>query len=187
MANNAGNNMAENTGGDDGRTGVHTGSFRRSHDRAAQFLPFAALTGYEQMVSEYTQQYAQQHEQQTAEQNVERTQHTPAHTNPQEHTHSLAGTSGAPLPANRIYLHVVAQTDEQGETRPLEVIWPDGRRFKVAASLLVRELGRWERGTRLIGWEVTFKQGRKEIRRTLWWERGRWFVAARTHNAKLHP
>ena len=94
-------------------------------------------------------------------------------------TRSLAGTNGVPLPEERTYLRVVSETDEEGEARPLAVLWPDGRRFRVASSAVVRELGRWELGTRLVGWEVTFAGRHREERRLLWWERGRWFVAAR--------
>ena len=97
---------------------------------------------------------------------------------------SLAGTNGVPLPEERMYLRVVAETDEAGETRPLAVLWPDGRRFDVASSACVRNLGRWELGTRLAAWEISFSlKGRREVRRILWWERGRWFVARRSGSA----
>ncbi len=168
----------ENCGG---RRGLGAqGSDGNHRDRAAQFLPFAALTGYEDLVS----QYVEHHESQRMEhqeawgaplEGHHEVQRMIAEADTQV-AHSLAGTNGVPLPSDRVYLHVVAETDEAGELYPLEVVWPDGRRFKVVASLLIRELGCWKLGTRLIAWEVTFKHGRRETRRILWWERGRWFV-----------
>lgn len=181
-----------------------------STSRAAQFLPFAALSGYAEMVRE-------------AEREAEKDGGRPAHGEPsgeksgadeqgagsdavvnweaagvdgssweatgghgegwddaaprQKGPHTLAGTNGVPLRSERTYLRVVCETSEEGETRPLEVVWPDGRRFKVVSSSPLRDLGRWERGTKVLAWEVTFRRrNRSETRRIIWWERGRWFA-----------
>ena len=52
-------------------------------------------------------------------------------------TRSLAGTNGVPLPEERTYLRVVSETDEEGEARPLAVLWPDGRRFRAELPVSV--------------------------------------------------
>ena len=94
---------------------------------------------------------------------------------------SLAGTNGIPLPAERRYLHVVAETDERGEMRPLEVVWRDGRRFRVASARVLRRYGRWELGTLAIAYEASFaRRNRADAHRLLWWEHGRWFTRAST-------
>lgn len=93
---------------------------------------------------------------------------------------SLAGTNGVPTRAERTYLRVVSETDEDGEMRPLAILWPDGRRFEVASSSVLRRMGRWELGTYIVCWEVCLcRGGRAPARRVIWWERGRWFCAAR--------
>ena len=95
---------------------------------------------------------------------------------------SLAGTNGIPLPAERCYLHVVAETDERGEMRPVEVVWSDGRRFPVASAQVVRRFGRWELGTLAIAYRADFKRrNRADAQRVIWWERGRWFTRAEGH------
>ena len=169
--------------------------------RAAQFLPFAALSGYAEMVRE-TERAAENNgagaafEGPPGEKGGARARRdaegangatwearaghgegwddaAPRQTGP----HTLAGTNGVPLRSERIYLRVVSEATEEGETRPIEVVWPDGRRFKVVSSTLLRDLGRWERGTKVLAWEVTFRQrNRSEARRIIWWERGRWFT-----------
>ncbi len=89
---------------------------------------------------------------------------------------SLAGTNGIPLPDQRVYLRVIAETDEEGYMRPTQIVWPDGRRFDVSSTTLVRTLGRWERGTYTLAYELVFKRKNgQEARRNVWWERGRWF------------
>ena len=94
--------------------------------------------------------------------------------------HSLAGTNGIPAPSSRTYLHVVAEVTEAGKERPLEIIWPDGRRFRVTSSRELRSFGRWEFGTLVVAYEVTLKRRcGSDARRTVWWERGRWFTQAR--------
>ena len=168
--------------------------------RAAQFLPFAALSGYADMVRE-----AERHaggdngravRESPGEKDVVGTQRnmgeagdmgpgateddrtvrdTTMPQRPQPHT--LAGTNGVPLKNERTYLRVVSETSEEGETRPLEVGGPDGRHFKVVSSAPLRDLGRWERGTKVCAWEVTFqRRNRSETRRVIWWERGIWFA-----------
>lgn len=169
--------------------------------RAAQFLPFAALSGYAEMVRE-TERAAEDGsaertpEEPPGEKDGARAgrdagaadgatrEATTCHGEgwddavPQQMApHTLAGTNGVPLRSERTYLRVVSETSEEGETRPIEVVWPDGRRFKVVSSALLRNLGRWERGTRVLAWEVTFRRrNRSETRRIIWWERGRWFT-----------
>ncbi len=169
--------------------------------RAAQFLPFAALSGYAEMVRE-AESAAEKDGAGTAfeEPLVEKDgacarraaeaadgttwEATASHgegwddTTPrQTEPHTLAGTNGVPLRSERTYLCVVCETSEEGEARPLEVVWPDGRRFKVVSSTLLRDLGRWERGTKVLAWEVTFRRrNHSEARRIIWWERGRWFT-----------
>lgn len=92
--------------------------------------------------------------------------------------HSLAGTNGIPLEADRTYLRVVSECAEDGRVRVDEVLWPDGRRFRAASTTHLRTLGRWDMGTVVEQYEVSFKRpGRREVRRILWWERGRWFVS----------
>lgn len=89
---------------------------------------------------------------------------------------TLAGTNGIPLSDQRVYLRVIAETDESGYMRPTEIVWPDGRRFSVASTTLVRTLGRWERGNLTYAYELVFKRRNgTEVRRDVWWERGRWF------------
>ena len=169
--------------------------------RAAQFLPFAALSGYAEMVRE-TERAAEKDGagaafegppgekggscarrdaeaadgatwEATAGHGEGWDDAAPRQTGP----HTLAGTNGVPLRSERTYLRVVSETTEGGETRPIEVVWPDGRRFKVVSSTLLRDLGRWERGTKVLAWEVTFRRrNRSEARRIIWWERGRWFT-----------
>ncbi len=98
--------------------------------------------------------------------------------------HSLAGTNGIPAPSSRTYLHVVAEVTEAGKERPLEIIWPDGRRFRVTSSRELRSFGRWEFGTLVVAYEVTLKRRcGSDARRTVWWERGRWFTQARPRSA----
>ena len=169
--------------------------------RAAQFLPFAALSGYAEMVRE-TERAVEKGavgrapEQPPGEKDGARAgrdageadgatwEATAGHgegwddTAPRQMTpHTLAGTNGVPLRSERTHLRVVSETSEEGEMRPLEVVWPDGRRFKVVSSALLRNLGRWERGTKVLAWEVTFRRrNRSETRRIIWWERGRWFT-----------
>lgn len=90
---------------------------------------------------------------------------------------TLAGTSGVPVPSERVYLHVVSETDELGAEQPIAVLWPDGRRFDVTSSVVLKELGRWELGTRTVCYEVTIRRNpRLTARRVIWWERGRWFA-----------
>lgn len=92
--------------------------------------------------------------------------------------HSLAGTNGIPLEAGRTYLRVVSECAEDGRVRADEVLWPDGRRFPAASTTHIRTLGRWEMGNVVEQYEVAFKRpGRREVRRTIWWERGRWFTS----------
>lgn len=92
--------------------------------------------------------------------------------------HSLAGTNGIPLEADRTYLRVVSECAEDGRVRVDEVLWPDGRRFPAASTTHIRTLGRWDTGTVVEQYEVAFKRpGRREVRRTIWWERGRWFTS----------
>ena len=92
---------------------------------------------------------------------------------------SLAGTNGVPQMDERLYLRVESETSEEGETRPLAVLWPDGRRFEVSSSAVLRSLGRWELGTLCVCYEVTLRRGRRlDARRIIWWERGRWFTRA---------
>ena len=93
--------------------------------------------------------------------------------------HELAGTNGIPREPERAYLRVIADCDEQGGMRPLAVVWPDGRRFEVSSTTTLRTLGRWNYGNLVISYELTFKtRGRREVRRLIWWERGRWFCKA---------
>ena len=169
--------------------------------RAAQFLPFAALSGYVEMVRE-TERAAENNgagaafEGPPGEKNDACARRDAEgadgaaweamaghgegwdDTAPRQmEPHTLAGTNGVPLRSERTYLRVVSETTEEGETRPIEVVWPDGRRFKVVSSALLRDLGRWERGTKVLAWEVTFRRrNRSEARRIIWWERGRWFT-----------
>ena len=92
--------------------------------------------------------------------------------------HSLAGTNGIPREGERRYLRVVTECAEDGRVRVDQVIWPDGRRFPVASTTHVRTLGRWDMGNLVEEYEISLKRrGRPEARRTVWWERGRWFVA----------
>ena len=74
---------------------------------------------------------------------------------------SLAGTNGIPLEAGRTYLRVVSECAEDA-----------------ASTTHIRTLGRWEMGNVVEQYEVAFKRpGRREVRRTIWWERGRWFTS----------
>ncbi len=92
--------------------------------------------------------------------------------------HSLAGTNGIPREGERLYLRVMAECAEDGRVRVDQVLWPDGRRFPVASTTHVRTLGRWDMGNLVEEYEISLKRrGRPEARRTVWWERGRWFVA----------
>lgn len=92
--------------------------------------------------------------------------------------HTLAGTNGIPLEARRTYLRVLSDCAEDGRVRVDQVIWPDGRRFPASSTTHVRTLGRWDMGTLVEQYEICFKSRReRETRRTLWWERGRWFTA----------
>ena len=92
--------------------------------------------------------------------------------------HSLAGTNGIPLETGRTYLRVVSECAEDGRVRVDEVLWPDGRRFPAVSTTHIRTLGRWEMGNVVEQYEVAFKRpGRREVRRTIWWERGRWFTS----------
>lgn len=95
-------------------------------------------------------------------------------------TRSLAGTNGIPRHDERVYLHVISETSERGEIRPTTVIWPDGRRFEIASSMVLRRFGRWELGTLCVCYEVTItRRSRPNVRRVIWWERGRWFARRR--------
>lgn len=169
--------------------------------RAAQFLPFAALSGYAEMVRD-TERAAEKNgagatfegppgekggtraRRDAGEADGATWETAASHgegwgdTAPRQmEPHTLAGTNGVPLRSERTYLRVVCETSEEGEARPLEVVWPDGRRFKVVSSTLLRDLGRWERGTKVLAWEVTFRRrNHSEARRIIWWERGRWFT-----------
>lgn len=96
------------------------------------------------------------------------------------HTRSLAGTNGIPRRDKRVYLHVISEASERGEIRPTAVIWPDGRRFEIASSVVLRQFGRWELGTLCVCYEVAItRRSRPNVRRVIWWERGRWFARRR--------
>ena len=76
------------------------------------------------------------------------------------HTRSLAGTNGIPRRDERVYLHVISEASERGEIRPTAVIWPDGRRFEIASSVVLRQFGRWELGTLCVCYDS--QKGEKE-------------------------
>lgn len=98
---------------------------------------------------------------------------------------SLAGTNGIPVEGERTYLRVVCEIDETGGCRPLEVIWADGRRFKVGSATLLRSYGRWNLGNYVAAYEITIKRhSRSNARRVIWWERGRWFTRKTERGAR---
>lgn len=73
------------------------------------------------------------------------------------------------------YVEVVTNTSADGEVTPLEIVWDDGRRFRIDRIVdrrLARSLktgGTGVRFTVVIGGTTTH----------LWHERPRWFVQAR--------
>lgn len=88
----------------------------------------------------------------------------------------LGGRCGIPDYDARVYVSVTSTTHPDGHVMPLEIDWPDGRRFPIAASGMPQSFGRWEDGNLVIRWEVELVH---RARRELFWERGRWFVPRR--------
>ncbi|MDO4428573.1 MAG: hypothetical protein Q4B91_03580 [Atopobiaceae bacterium] len=70
----------------------------------------------------------------------------------------------------------MAETDFDGGMRPVEITWVDGRRFPVVSCCTPRSYGRWDYGNLVLRWEVELVG---HAWRSLYWERGQWFVHAR--------
>ena len=91
-----------------------------------------------------------------------------------QNRHSLAGTNGIPLEEDRVYVEVeCGHGDELNPYEyPVRLTWPDGRSWGISASNLERTYGREIFGNYVERYDITIR--RKH--RTLWRERGRWFV-----------
>ena len=79
----------------------------------------------------------------------------------------LGGTCGIPRYDRRVYVKVSCAVDSTGAVRPTEIDWD--------------EWGRWESGSVVKGWRVEVAPN---VWRTLWWERGRFFVERRDANGE---
>ena len=75
----------------------------------------------------------------------------------------------------KLYVGVVSETDEEGGVRPLEIVWPDGRRFPVDQVYDVRQMAATRAGG--AGLRYAIRVGSTKTR--LWYEGPRWFVEAK--------
>lgn len=79
----------------------------------------------------------------------------------------------------KLYVGVVSLTDEEGAVTPLEVVWPDGRRFVVDRVYDVRRAASTRAGG--TGLRYAIRVGGTKTR--LWYEGPRWFVEAKVGEA----
>lgn len=93
----------------------------------------------------------------------------------------LGGTCGIPRYDRRVYVKVACAVDSAGVVQPTEIDWDGTRRFPVLSRGAQQEWGRWENGSVVRGWRVEVAAG---VWRTLWWERGRFFVERRDTNGE---
>ena len=98
--------------------------------------------------------------------------------------HSLAGTCGIPIEADRIYIEVDKASDDINgfPADPRIIHWPDGR-FWVVESIYGRyDFGRAIFGNLCVRFDVCIAKQKK----TVWWEHGDWFVAKGSGMAATH-
>ncbi len=93
----------------------------------------------------------------------------------------LGGTCGIPRYDRRVYVKVACVVDSAGVVQPTEIDWDGTRRFPVLSRGAQQEWGRWENDSVVRGWRVEVAAG---VWRTLWWERGRFFVERRDANGE---
>ena len=93
----------------------------------------------------------------------------------------LGGTCGIPRYDRRVYVKVSCAVDSAGVVRPTEIDWDGTRRFPVLSCGAQQEWGRWESGSLVKRWRVEVAPN---VWRTLWWERGRFFVERRDANGE---
>lgn len=77
------------------------------------------------------------------------------------------------------YVEVIARHDEAGAVTPLQIIWEDGRRFRVDAILDIRQATSLKVG----GNGVRFRVRIEERETFLYYENPQWFVEAKVIEA----
>jgi hypothetical protein len=77
-----------------------------------------------------------------------------------------------PINPKKIYIKVIAEHDPNTGTKPLYVIWEDGRKFEIDRVLGINKAASLKAG----GWGIRYTCRILGQERYLWEEEGKWFV-----------